>query len=58
MTRTELHAALNRNHSSARIQIALELLMKQGRARCVKGGRAGRTGPFAETWFYVRRRPS
>jgi hypothetical protein len=54
MTRTELFNAMGRSTSSARIQIALLLLLKQDRARFTKGGRTGQSGPFVERWFYVR----
>jgi Protein of unknown function (DUF3987) len=57
-TRTELYNALGRNMSSARIQIGLMLLARQGRARRTKGGIPGRSGPFTERWFYIRGRRS
>jgi hypothetical protein len=55
MTRTELIHATGRNITAARIQLALQLLLKQGLVRFAPGGRAGQTGPFAERWYYLRR---
>jgi hypothetical protein len=53
MTRTELHAALNRNYSAARLQLALTALLKQGRVRRELRSNPRRPGPPAETWFWI-----
>jgi hypothetical protein len=52
MSRTELHAALNRNYTTSRIQIALQLLLKYGRVRRAVRITPGRTGPAPEVWIY------
>jgi hypothetical protein len=56
MTRSELHNALNRNHSAARIQIALELLLKQGWVQRTVRITPGHPGRAPEVWTHVRRR--
>jgi Primase C terminal 2 (PriCT-2)/Bifunctional DNA primase/polymerase, N-terminal/Protein of unknown function (DUF3987) len=57
MSRSELHAAVNRAHSAARIQQALEMLSKAGRVRREMRIDPHRPGPPAEVWVYLRNTP-
>jgi hypothetical protein len=56
LTRTELHRALNGHHSSAKIEQALQLLLKQRRVRRTIRITPGRPGKAPEVWIFIRRR--